>query len=128
MSGHQLVAQAGGVAGAALVGDPLHIGVAVQIDAVAVHTAERPVQGHIAALGVAVGMLGAIRADDPRPALGVRARQQQTLTGQPDQHVVSAIVGHPYWAGAGGLSRAGRHIKGGADVGQQELALGVELR
>ena len=72
-------------------------------------------------------MLGVIRADDPGPALGVRAREQQPLAREPEQHIVGAIVRHPNRAGAGGLGRAGRHAQSGADVGQYELALGVEL-
>ena len=115
------------MAGATVIGHPLHKGVAVQIDAVAVHTAERAVKGHIAALWVAVGMLRAVGADDTGPALGVGATEQQTLAGQPDQHIVSAIVGEPNRAGATRLGRAGRHVQGGADIGQYELAVGVEL-
>ena len=115
------------MAGATVVGDPLHKGVAVQIDAMAVHAAVGPVKGHIAALWVAVGMLGTVGADDTGPALGVSAREQQTLLRQPSQHVIVAIVSEPNRAGATRLGRAGRHVQGGADVGQHELAVGVEL-
>ena len=57
MRGHQVVTQAGGVTGAAVVGDPRQKRITVQIDTVAVHTNKRPVERHITALGVAVGML-----------------------------------------------------------------------
>ena len=74
-----------------------------------------PVCRHITALWVAVGMLGSVGAHHASPALGVGFGQQQPLIGQPGQHVVSAVVGdvdgfkHT-------LDRAGRHVKGGADL------------
>ena len=63
------------MAGPALVRHPGKEVGRCEIKAVAVIAAIGPVQGHIAALGIAVGMGGAVGADDAGPALGVGARE-----------------------------------------------------
>ena len=79
--------------GAAILGHPVEKRRAVEVDAMAVQATERAVGGHVAALGVAVAVLGVVGADDACPALRVGAGEHHALVRQPRQHVVGAVVG-----------------------------------
>jgi hypothetical protein len=123
--GQQFVAQAGGVGGGRLGRRPTQKGVGSPVDAMRVQAAERPVDGHIAALWVAVGMLGAIGADDARPS---PRRWADSSRPWPLSHAsTSSAPSSDSESGAGCRVGAGRHVQGGADVGQCVLALWVEL-
>ena len=89
--------------------------------------AERPVRGHVAALGRAVSVLVGVRAQHARPAFAVWARVNHPPLVQPGEDVIGAVVLHAQRARAVTLHRPRRHAQRGADTGQRELALGVEL-
>ena len=82
--------------------------------------------GQVAALGVAVGVLGAVGADDTGPAFLVGLGQQQAVVRKPHHHVVGAVVGDTNRA-VGILGFARHHVQGGADLFKGEVTLGLEL-
>ena len=67
----QLFTQAWGVRGAAIVGHPLQEQTRVEVNAMGMQAAIGAVGGHVAAFGVAVGVLCVVGADDARPAFAV---------------------------------------------------------
>ena len=91
-----------------------------------VQAAVSPAGGQVAALGVAVSVLGVVGADHAGPAFLVRLGQQHPVIGQPDHHVICAIVRNANRA-VGVLGLAGRHVQGGANLLKGEITLGVEL-
>jgi len=112
---------------ARVIADPLQEHRRVKLKAVRVQAAVRTIGGHVAALGVAVGVLGAVRADHASPAFLVRAGQQQTVIRKPHHHVVCAVVRNA--DRAEDVARVGgwRDLKGGAYLGQSKVALWMEL-
>ena len=125
--GDQVIPQAAVMLRPALLGHPLQKAAAVPVLAMAVVTAERPRDGQIARLGVAVAMLRCIRADDAAPALGVRARQDAALARQPRQDIISARVGQADGADGGAVGLGRRYAQRLTYGLQRKFALGVEL-
>ena len=111
---------------ATLLGHPLKEHRRIQINAVTMQAAVGAAGGQVAALGVAIGMLGAVGADDTGPTLLVGARQQQAVVGQPHHHVVCAVVADADWPMAVfGFAR--RYVEGGANLLKGEVTLGMKL-
>ena len=75
--------------------DPVEEYVRVEIKAVRMQAAIRPGCRTVAPLGVAIGMLGTVRADDACPPCRVRRGEQQALTREPGHHVVGPVVREP---------------------------------
>ena len=113
--------------GATIVGHPLQEHARTDLGAMAVIAAIGAIEGHIAPFDVAVGMVGAVRTHDARPAFVIRRGQQHALRGQPREHVVLAGVVHADRAQHVSLLREGRHAQGGADLVQRVFDLRIEF-
>ena len=114
--GDQLLAEARRDLRAALRGHPCEEGVTVQMLAMAVVTAERAVDGRVAALDLAVGVCCIVGANDAAPALLVDVGQHQPLVRQPAQDAVAAGVADLDGCYPLPVGRAGYNLKVCANV------------
>ena len=125
--GEEVIAQAGGVGRAPLLGHPGQEAGAAPLATMGVEAGVGAVHGHVAALDLARGVRLVVGTDHAPPAGGVTVGGQVAGLGEPGQHVIGAIVVKRDRAHGGGVGLGGRDTQAGADLLNGELAFGVEL-